>query len=74
MKIELNKSQRDIHTVASREAPRGLGLKSHPKDYHQKLTYPILATKGLGFGLALLPNLTIRVRGWIDDDDEEAGL
>ena len=46
MKIEKLKSrnctiliQREIHTVASRAAPGDLGLKSHPKDYQQKLTY-----------------------------------
>ena len=33
------KSQREIHTVAARAAPEDLGLKSHPKDYQQKLTY-----------------------------------
>ena len=29
----------EIHTVAARAAPGDLGLKSHPKDYQQKLTY-----------------------------------
>ena len=38
IKIAFYQSQREISTVASREAPRGLGLKSNPKDYHQKLT------------------------------------
>ena len=28
-----------IHTVAARAAPGILGLKSHLKDYKQKLTY-----------------------------------
>ena len=28
-----------IYTFATQAAPTGLGLKSHPKDYHQKLTY-----------------------------------
>ena len=37
MKIALYQSQREIHTVAERAAPRNLGLKSHPKDYQQKL-------------------------------------
>ena len=27
-----------MHTVAARAAPGNLGLKSHPKDYQQKLT------------------------------------
>ena len=39
LKIAQYWSQREIHTVASREAPMGHGLKSHPKDYHEKLTY-----------------------------------
>ena len=39
MKIALYKSQREIHTVDARAAPGDLGLKSHPKDYQQKLTY-----------------------------------
>ena len=30
---------REIHTVAARAAPGDLGLKSHPKDYQQNLTY-----------------------------------
>ena len=38
LKIALYQSQREIHTVAARAAPGGLGLKSHPKDYQQKLT------------------------------------
>ena len=29
----------EIHTVAARAVPGDLGLKSHPKDYQQKLTY-----------------------------------
>ena len=29
----------EIHTVAARAAPGDLGLKSHQKDYQQKLTY-----------------------------------
>ena len=36
MKIALYQSQREIHTA--RAAPRGISLKSHPTDYHQKLT------------------------------------
>ena len=32
MKIALNLSQREIHTVAARAAQGDLGLKSHPKD------------------------------------------
>ena len=39
MKIALYQSQREIHTVATRAAPGDLGLKSHPKDYQQKLTH-----------------------------------
>ena len=39
LKIALYKSQREIHTVAARAAPGDLGLKSHPKDYQQKLIY-----------------------------------
>ena len=39
MKIALYQSQREIHTVDARAAPGDLGLKSHPKDYQQKLTY-----------------------------------
>ena len=35
MKIAL----REIHTVTARVTPGDLGLKSHPKDYQQKLTY-----------------------------------
>ena len=38
-KITLYQSQREIHTVAARAAPEDLDLKSHPKDYQQKLTY-----------------------------------
>ena len=37
-KIALNQSNGEIQTVASRSVPN-FGLKSHPKDYHQKLTY-----------------------------------
>ena len=29
----------EINTVAARPAPGDLGLKSHPKEYQQKLTY-----------------------------------
>ena len=39
LKIALYQSQREIHTVAARAAPGGLGLKSHPKDYQPKTTY-----------------------------------
>ena len=39
MKIALYQSQREIHTVAAKAAPGDLGLKSHVKDYQQKLTY-----------------------------------
>ena len=39
MNIALYQSQREIHTVAARAAPMDLGLKSHPKDYQQKLTH-----------------------------------
>ena len=39
LKIALYSSQREIQTVASREAPKDLSSKSHVKDYHQKLTY-----------------------------------
>ena len=38
MKIALY-SEREIHTVAARAALGDLGLKSHLKDYQQKLTY-----------------------------------
>ena len=38
-KIALYQSQRENHTVAARAAPEDLSLKSHPKDYQQKLTY-----------------------------------
>ena len=38
-KIAIYQSKREIHTVAAREAPGDLGLKSHPKDYQQRLTY-----------------------------------
>ena len=37
-KLHYNQSQMEIHTVAAREVPRVLRLKSHPKDYQQKLT------------------------------------
>ena len=39
LKIALYQSQREIHTVATGAVPGYLGLKSHPKDYQQKLTY-----------------------------------
>ena len=39
MKIALHQSQKEIHTVAARATPGDLSLKSHPKDYQQKLTY-----------------------------------
>ena len=39
MKIALYQSQREIDTVAARAAPGDLGLKSHPKNYQQKLKY-----------------------------------
>ena len=39
MKIALYQSKSKIHFFASRDTPRGYGLKSYPKDYHQKLTY-----------------------------------
>ena len=32
-------SQGEIHIVAARAVPRTSSLKSHPKDYHQKLIY-----------------------------------
>ena len=37
MKIALYQSQKEIHTVAARAEPGDLGLKSHPKDYQQKM-------------------------------------
>ena len=37
--MEIKKMQREIHTAAARAAPGDLCLKSHPKDYQQKLTY-----------------------------------
>ena len=39
MKITLYQPQRKIYTVTARAEPKDLGLKSHPKDYQQKLTY-----------------------------------
>ena len=39
MKIALYLFQSEILTVAARAEPWDLGLKSHLKDYQQKLTY-----------------------------------
>ena len=39
MKIAQYESQREFHTVATRAAPGDIILKSHPKDYQQKLTH-----------------------------------
>ena len=39
LKIALYKYQKEIHIAAARVAPGDLGLKSHAKDYKQKLTY-----------------------------------
>ena len=38
-KTERKKERKKNHTVAARAAPGDLGLKSHQKDYPQKLTY-----------------------------------
>ena len=38
LKIAIYKSQREIHTVTARADPGDPGLKSHSKDYQQKLT------------------------------------
>ena len=49
-----------MRTVAARAAPGHLGLKSHPKDYQQKLTYP----NGHPSKYKPRPMLLVVVDGW----------